>query len=142
MFQLHCLNLNKDKTIVAYTCTGMYIYLHTCKSSNTYKDCFWNNHNQAGHMPDVSPLAAERGLVRWVHHLPHSLSLPTKSRNYEHKSYHDVYQMIISTFQLQQMNSYQSLKKYQTKIFFLKIRKMSPLKIKPSNTKTLIQSSW
>lgn len=107
-----------------------------CKSSNTYKDCFWNNHNQAGHMPDVSPLAAERGLVRWVHHLPHSLSLPTKSRNYEHKSYHDVYQMINSTFQLRQMNSYQSLKKYQTKIFFLKIQKMSPLKIKPSNTKT------
>lgn len=77
-------------------------------------------------MPDVSPLAAERGLVRWVHHLPHSLSLPTKSRNYEHKSYHDVYQMIISTFQLRQMNSYQSLKKIRQKFFSEKFKKCLP----------------
>lgn len=84
-------------------------------------------------MPDVSPLAAERGLVRWVHHLPHSLSLPTKSRNYEHKSYHGVYQMIISTTANEFLPE---PKKISDKIFFLKIQKMSPLKIKPSNTKT------
>lgn len=27
LFQLHCLNLNKDKTIVAYTCVYIFAYV-------------------------------------------------------------------------------------------------------------------